>query len=154
MTDVPDAASRLRTAITRSDRLLAREVTGSGLTRTQFSVLSAVARAGQLRLADLVEREGLNPTMLSRVVGALETDGRLRRTPAPHDGRAVVLEVTPEGRELYDRLQQDRTARVRDYLDALPPAQRRRLVDALPVLEGLAEHLLETGSLVIAGRRA
>lgn len=149
-----DTATRLRSAITRSDRLLARQVTGSGLTRTQFSVLGAVALAGQLRLAELVEREGLNPTMLSRIVGHLETDGLLRRTPAPGDGRAVVLEVTGTGRELYEQLQHDRTALVRDYLDRLTPAQRRRLVDALPVLEGLTEHLLAGGVLAAAGRRA
>lgn len=137
-----DDANRLRTAVGRADRLLARQVAGSGLTRTQFSVLGAVARAGQLRLAELVEREGLNPTMLSRIVGALESRGLLGRTPAPDDGRAVVLEVTADGRELYEQLQHDRTARVRDYLDGLPPAQRRRLVEALPVLEGLCEHLL------------
>jgi DNA-binding MarR family transcriptional regulator len=143
-----ETATRLRGAIARSDRLLARQVTGSGLTRTQFSVLGALARSGQLRLAALVEREGLNPTMLSRIVGALETAGLLRRTPDPADGRAVVLEVTAGGRELYQQLQRERTALVEDYLQALPAEQVGRLVAALPVLEGLADHLL------LAGRRA
>ena len=147
-----EVATRLRGAIARADRLLARQVTGSGLTRTQFSVLGALARSGQLRLGELVEREGLNPTMLSRIVGALESADLLRRTPDPDDGRAVRLEVTPAGTELYAELQRERTALIEDYLDGLPDASVRRLVDALPVLEGLAEHLKAQPELV--GRRA
>ncbi|HEU0103544.1 MAG TPA: MarR family transcriptional regulator [Mycobacteriales bacterium] len=135
-----DVATRLRGTIARTERLLARQTTGS-LTRTQFSVLGALARAGRLRLAVLVEREGVNPTMLSRIVGALEADGLLARSPDPDDGRAVVLEVTDAGRELYQRLQGERAALIEDYLRSLPPAQNRRLVEALPVLEGLAQHL-------------
>ena len=147
-----ETATRLRGVIARTDRLLARQVTGSGLTRTQFSVLGALVHRGQLRLGALVDLEGLNPTMLSRIVGALETAGLLRRTPDPADGRAVVLEVTGDGRELHQQLQRERTALIEDYLQALPPEQTRRLVAALPVLEGLADHLLLQPEL--AGRRA
>jgi DNA-binding MarR family transcriptional regulator len=139
-----DVAARLRVAVTRVDRLLAREVLGSALTRTQFSVLGALARNGEMRPADLAERDGLNPTMLSRVVGALEKNGWVRRSQHPDDGRAVLVEVTPAGRELYERLQQERSALIDDYLGGLTAEQSRTLVAALPLLEGLADHLLES----------
>ncbi|MGZ6300464.1 MAG: MarR family winged helix-turn-helix transcriptional regulator [Candidatus Limnocylindria bacterium] len=136
-----DVATRLRAAIARVDRLLARQVVGSGLTRTQFSILGAVTRSGPRGLGDLAEREGINPTMLSRIVGKLETAGLLRRSPHPQDGRAVVVGVTDAGAKLYQQLQRERTGLIEDYLAELPPEQARRLVEALPVLENLADHL-------------
>ena len=137
-----DVATRLRAAVARVDRLLAREVLGSALTRTQFSVLGSLARRGEQRLSDLVEREGLNPTMLSRVVGALEKNGWATRSQHPDDGRAVLVAVTPAGREVYERLQRERSALIDDYLGGLSAEQSRALAAALPVLEGLADHLL------------
>jgi DNA-binding MarR family transcriptional regulator len=138
-----DTALRLRAAVARIDRLLAREVLGSALTRTQFSVLGALARQGQQRLSALADREGLNPTMLSRVVGALEKAGWVERTPDPGDGRAVVAAITGEGRQRYEQLQADRSALVQEYLDGLDADDAARLAAALPLLEGLAEHLRE-----------
>ena len=135
-----DAAPRLRVAVARIDRLLAREVLG-GLTRTQFSVLGVLARQGQQRLSALADREGLNPTMLSRVVGALEKSGWVTRTPDPRDGRAVLVEITAGGRELYTQSQRERSARVQEYLDGLGADDADRLVAALPLLEGVADHL-------------
>jgi DNA-binding MarR family transcriptional regulator len=149
-----DTAVRLRAAVARIDRLLAREVLGGALTRTQFSVLGALARRGEQRLSDLAEREGVNPTMLSRVVGALEKHGWAVRSQHPDDGRAVLAEVTPAGRELYERLQRERSALIEDYLGGLSADEVAGLVAALPLLEGLAEHLLsaQSGAGVGVGR--
>ena len=138
-----DVAARLRAAVARIDRLLAREVLGGALTRTQFSVLGALARRGEQRLSDLVEREGLNPTMLSRVVGALETNGWATRSQHPDDRRAVLVAVTPAGREVYERLQRERSALIEAYLGVLSGEDSATLVAALPLLEGLADHLVD-----------
>ena len=138
-----DVAARLRAAVARIDRLSSREVLGSALTRTQFSVLGALARRGEQRLSDLVEREGLNPTMLSRVVGALERNGWAVRSQHPDDGRAVLVEVTHAGRELYQRLQRERSALIEEHLRSLTGEQARALVAALPLLEGLADHMAD-----------
>lgn len=146
------AAPRLRAAVARIDRLLAREVLGGALTRTQFSVLGALARQGPQRLSALADREGLNPTMLSRVVGALERSGWVERTPDPGDGRAVVAGITAAGRRRYEQLQADRSALVQEYLDGLDPADAGRLAAALPLLEGLADHLREHHRTAAAAR--
>jgi DNA-binding MarR family transcriptional regulator len=136
-----DVAQRLRVAVARIDRLLAREVLRGALTRTQFSVLGVLARQGQQRLSALADREGLNPTMLSRVVGALEKSGWVVRAPDPRDGRAVIVETTAEGRQRYEQLQRERSALVQEYVDGLAADEADRLATALPLLEGLADHL-------------
>ena len=136
-----ESAARLRTAVARIDRLLSRQVLGSTLTRTQFSVLGVLARSGEQRLADLLEREGLNPSMLSRVVGALEREGWVDRAADPADRRAARVAITPAGAALHQRLRRERSALVEDWLAGLDGAAERRLTAALPLLEDLAEQL-------------
>jgi DNA-binding MarR family transcriptional regulator len=141
-----DVASRLRVAVARIDRLLGREVLRSDLTRTQFSVLATLAREGEQRLSALGEREGLNPTMLSRVVAALERSGWVERAPDPDDGRAALVSATAAGRALHARLRRERSALVEEWLTGLANDDAGRLVAALPLLEGLADHLVEHAS--------
>src|ERR1700733_9716759 len=77
----------LRLALARISRRIDRQVAGEGLTRTQLSVLAAVAVHGPLGLGELAEFEGVNPTMLSRIVARLEQDGLIRRQVDPDDRR-------------------------------------------------------------------
>src|SRR3954465_12874514 len=66
-----DAAIRLRRTIARLSRGLRPSQAATGLTPTKISVLVSVTIYGPLKLADLGAREGLNPTMLSRIVAQL-----------------------------------------------------------------------------------
>jgi DNA-binding MarR family transcriptional regulator len=64
------------------------------------SGLAIVGNRGPLGLADLTEIESLNPTMLSRVVGRLDSSSLVRRRRDPDDYRAARVEVTPDGEEV------------------------------------------------------
>jgi len=137
-----DLAERLRVVAARIDRLSSREVLAGTLTRTQFLVLGALARHDHLRVSDLASREGLNQTMVSRTLGGLEGSGWAQRSPDPADGRAVVAAITDAGRRLHERLQQERATLIQAHLDELAPEDTAALAAALPLLEGLAAHLL------------
>ncbi len=67
-----DNVARLRIALARTARWLDRNSATDGLSRTQLSVLGSTARRGPLGLGELAEIEGINPTMLSRVVSKLD----------------------------------------------------------------------------------
>ena len=73
---------RLRGVIPRLARQFNETSTGADLTPTQYSVLALVRVRGPLGLAELTELEGLNPTMLSRIVKVLDERGLIRRLPA------------------------------------------------------------------------
>jgi DNA-binding MarR family transcriptional regulator len=136
-----DDVARLRGVIFRLARQLNATSTGEGLTPTQASVLGLVAFRGPLGLAELTELEGLNPTMLSRVVRKLDEDGLIRRLPDPSDLRAVRVEVTPEGALVHERVRALRTQAVSDCLQRLPERATKELFQALPALEALADEL-------------
>src|SRR5579863_5922375 len=88
-----DSVIRLRRAVLRLARQLNAASVGEGLTPTQASVLGIVTHRGPLGLTELTEIEGLNPTMLSRVVGKLDSFGLIRgcatrTTSAPPGSRS------------------------------------------------------------------
>lgn len=140
-----EAITRMRAVIGRLARQLNATATGAGLTPTQASVLGLINLRGPLGLAELTELEGLNPTMLSRVVSRLGELELISREQDPDDLRAVRVATTPKGDEVSARIRAQRTETVTHCLDRLPPDTVRTLVDALPALEALAEELrLET----------
>jgi DNA-binding MarR family transcriptional regulator len=136
-----DSVIRLRRAVLRVARQLNAASVGEGLTPTQASVLGLITRRGPLGLTELSEIEGLNPTMLSRVVGKLDSFGLIRRLRDPDDFRAARVEVTPEGRQANQRIAAERAAILSERVAGLPPEQADALVAALPALENLAEDL-------------
>src|SRR6202042_712351 len=105
-----DSVIRLRRVVLGLARRMNAASVGEGLTPSQASVLGIVVNRGPLGLAELTEIEGLNPTMLSRVVGKLDSFGLIRRLRDPDDFRAARVEVTPKGQSVYERITAQRSA--------------------------------------------
>lgn len=136
-----EAVTRLRRVIGKLARLFNASSVSEDLTPTAASVLGLVAFRGPIGSAELADLEGLNPTMLSRVVSKLDGDGLIRRLPDPADQRAVQLEATDHGREVHQRIIAARSDTVSKILADLPPDVAEALREALPALEALAEGL-------------
>jgi DNA-binding MarR family transcriptional regulator len=92
-----ETAARLRTAVGRLARRIRPTRAGAELTLTEATVLATTARNGPVGLSWLAREEGMNPTMLSRVVWRLEDAGLLARRPDPRDRRAALVDATPAG---------------------------------------------------------
>jgi len=137
-----DDVARLRIALARIARVLDRQSRGHTLTGTQASVLATAARLGPVRITELAEIEGINPTMMSRIVGKLEDAGLLHRRADPDDRRAALVEPTTAGRELQRHVREERTRLLAEHLATLPAAHTDGVLDALPHLEALATALL------------
>lgn len=136
-----DSATRLRAVVGKLSRRLRPTLAGTGLTPTTISVLFSVSRRGPLRLSELAELEGLNPTMLSRVIAELTGQGLVRRVADPGDRRAALVEATAAGKRLREKILNERSDVLNVQLGQLTPDERRALAEALPVLEALAERL-------------
>jgi DNA-binding MarR family transcriptional regulator len=132
---------RLRAVIPRLARVLNDTSTGEDLTPTQYSVLSLVRGRGPLGLTELTELEGLNPTMLSRIVKVLDERGLIHRMQDPGDLRAARVAVTEEGERVHARVRDQRTRVLSECLHGLPPDTTATLLAAVPELEVLAEAL-------------
>jgi DNA-binding MarR family transcriptional regulator len=136
-----ESVIRLRRVVLGLSRRLNAASAGEGLTPAQASVLAVVINSGPLGLAELAKIEGLNPTMLSRVVGKLNSLGLVRRRRDPDDFRAVRVEVTPDGAAVWERIAAERSEILGECVTYLPAEQEASLAAALPALESLSDGL-------------
>jgi DNA-binding MarR family transcriptional regulator len=136
-----EAVTRLRSVIGRLSRHFNASSTGEGLTPSQASVLLLVSARGPLGIAELTELEGLNPTMLSRVVSKLDEAGLIERSTGEKDLRSVQVSVTAAGRLVEERIRVQRASVVEGAAERLSDEQLETVVQALPALEALADEL-------------
>jgi DNA-binding MarR family transcriptional regulator len=136
-----ELVARLRAVIGKLARVLNDTSTGEDLTPTQYSVLALVRGRGPIGLTELAELEGLNPTMVSRVVKVLDERRLVQRLPDPGDARAARLSATPDGEKVHDRVRASRTKVLSETLQGLAPETVDALLAAVPSLEELAEEL-------------
>ncbi len=138
-----ETAQRLRQVVGKLYRRLRMTDASraAGLAPARVSALLNVDRHGSMRLARLAADEGLNPTMLSRMVGDMVDDGLLERTSDPEDRRAAWVRVTAGGADLAARMRRERTETVIAALGELEPADANLIEAALPALEHLVEVL-------------
>ncbi len=138
-----DTAQRLRVVFGRLSRRLrlTDAAAAAGMTPARASALLNVERNGPMRLSELAASEGLNPTMLSRIVAELVAARLCDRSCDPGDRRSAWVEATSSGRELAERMRAQRTEAVQSALGHLGDANRRTIEQALPALEALAEQL-------------
>ena len=135
---------RLRRVVLKLARQLNAASREEGLTPTQASVLGITTVRGPLSLAELTELEGINPTMLSRATGKLDSYDLINRLRDPDDFRAARVEVTPKGRRVYERIDAQRSTVISESVTGFPAGQQAALIAALPALENLAEDLRDT----------
>jgi DNA-binding MarR family transcriptional regulator len=80
-----------------------------GLTFARYEalVLLTFSSRGSLPLGKMGERLQVHPTSVTSIVDRLERAGLVVRRPHPEDGRAVLAEITPEGRSLVEQATAD-----------------------------------------------
>ena len=102
------------------------------LSITQMKTLHVLAEGGsELSVKELADRLGLSLPGASRIVDALLRRGWLERREDLHDRRMKRVGITPDGREVVDRIETARLAGLEDYAASLTPEQRNRLSSAL-----------------------
>ena len=136
--DPSHLADRLHSAAIHLLRRLRLEDAASGLTAPRLSALSVIVFAGPVTLRALADAEQVQPPTMTRIVRALEQAALVARRPHPDDGRQILLEATPSGRQLLEAGRARQTAALARRLDALPAADRADLARAVALLERLA----------------
>ncbi|HET6240574.1 MAG TPA: MarR family winged helix-turn-helix transcriptional regulator [Arthrobacter sp.] len=87
----------------------------------EYDVLFTLSRcpSGGLRLNELNDHVLLSQSSLSRLVERLEKRGLVERTPAPDDGRGILIKLTGAGWELQKQIGREH---VRDIATIVTPA--------------------------------
>lgn len=135
---LPDqaAVARLRLVVARLYRQMA-QASGEArdLTMAQLSALARTEEYGPLRMGELAAHERVAVPSLTRTARPLAAAGLIRKEPDPSDGRSMLVEITPEGRELLGRIRRERSELLARRMSRLTDGQSQALLAALPVLE-------------------
>lgn len=78
---------------------------------------------------------------MSRLVDKLAAQGWVNASPAPHDGRSVLLSLSPAGQQPADQLDRARSKRFAALLDAIPQGRRDEVLTALDLLVTATDQL-------------
>jgi DNA-binding MarR family transcriptional regulator len=135
---VPEVASRLRLAVTRTARRM-RQESDPSLSPTQTAALATIERRGPLTPSELASIERVQRPTISRVAARLVEAGLVERLPDELDRRGARLRVTDEGRRRLRELRSRKTAFLAERIERLGPEERDLLMRASDLLERLLE---------------
>jgi DNA-binding MarR family transcriptional regulator len=110
-----------------------------GVTFARYEVLMLLwfSRRGSLPMKVIGSRLQVHPTSVTNAVDRLEDAGLVTRSTHPEDRRAMLVALTPAGRELAERATKALNAEVFEQPD-LGATDVRSLVDVLTRLRGRA----------------
>lgn len=102
-----------------------------GLRPVDFSVLSLIAHNPGITSRQLCTALNIQPPNLVGMISQLQRRELITRRPHPHDGRAMGLHLTPEGRKMMKQAEVT-AAELEDTATAkLSPAERKTLMQLL-----------------------
>jgi len=132
------AASTVRRGVLTLSRRLQGERSQHGLSLTKISMLSHLARRGEMTPGELAAADRLRPQSVTRVLAELERDGFVVRERDDVDGRQRRLRLTAAGRGvLVDDMRQRDAWLAAAMDDLLSPTERELVVLAAGLLERL-----------------
>lgn len=109
------------------------------VTLTHLAAMSTLDYHGALTPGELAAHEKVQPPSMTRVLAALEHKGLIARRPHPTDGRQVLVELTPAGRQLCRDEVRMREAWLSRRVSELSKEDREVLRQAVEVIERLVE---------------
>jgi MarR family transcriptional regulator, organic hydroperoxide resistance regulator len=99
---------------------LATELAGLDLTGSEINALANLSGGRGRTVSELAVATGTRPTTLTSVLDRLERRGHITRGARPGDRRAVLIELTPSGRQAATTILEAITGLERRALGALP----------------------------------
>ena len=125
-----------------------------GASQPVLNSLAVIEGAGEpLTPGQIGERTLTSSATMTSTLDTLERRGWVRRIPNPDDRRSVLIEITPKGEAIADRLLPGIRALERSVIGTLTKAERKTMLDLLgKVLAELAK-TAEADPIPLEGRR-
>ncbi|MEU8922212.1 MarR family transcriptional regulator [Kitasatospora sp. NPDC048545] len=121
---------RLRRLNVRVDTALREYFTACGLDSSEFDVLATLRRSGEpyeLNARALLKSAMVTSGAITNRVDRLVAKGLVERNPCPDDRRAVLVRLTPAGKDLIDGALEGHVRNEERILAALDDDERARL---------------------------
>jgi DNA-binding MarR family transcriptional regulator len=142
-TELKELAEGMHRALSKLSAILRRGDPAGGavageLTLAQLSILITLLDRGPIRMTDLAAHERVRTPTTTVAIRRLEKVGLVKRSRDPSDLRAVLVDITPQGRAVHNESLANRHAALRAMLSQLPHSDLHTLMEALAPLDRLA----------------
>jgi DNA-binding MarR family transcriptional regulator len=122
-------------AIFATSKVMRQAVTGlfleEGITEPQFMALGLLVSSGSMLMRKMSKDMLVTPANVTGIVDRLEEKKLAKRASVKGDRRATVVEITAEGRALYDRVALKKAAMVQKALATFTREELMTLRDLL-----------------------
>jgi DNA-binding MarR family transcriptional regulator len=108
---------------------------GSGLTRSQWQVLTYLAQNEGINQSGLAELLDVEPVTLCRIVDKLQASGLIQRHPYPSDRRIWILHLMPAAHPKLISVRKLGDMTMSEALTGVSDADRLHLLETLHVLK-------------------
>jgi DNA-binding MarR family transcriptional regulator len=96
----------------------------NSMDRAAYLLLNRLDKQGPMGVKALAEGMGIDSSTVTRQVAPLVTAGLVKRTSHPDDGRAVVLALSPRGRQRLEEVRASRGRLMAVVTDEWSPEDR------------------------------
>jgi DNA-binding MarR family transcriptional regulator len=110
------------------------------VSRTEVGVLRKL-HDGPRRITELAAEERVTQPAITLLVNRLEERGWVKRIPDPSDRRAVLVSLTPQGEEVFERLRAEYRALLHEEMASLEDSEVATLAAAVTILDKLIDRL-------------
>lgn len=116
-----------------------------GLTIPGWRVIATLGQYGVRTARDIAAHGVMHKSTVSRAVAGLQSRELIRRRANQHDRREELLELTEEGRRIYEALAPEALAFQDRLLSVLSEPEQTSLAALMDKLEGYARSLMRAG---------
>ena len=102
-----------------------------GLSESQFQALDLLVDNGPMLMRKMSDAMLVTPANITGIVDRLEEKKLVNRTASTGDRRATIIEITPEGRTLHDRVGKKKAELVRKTLSAFTKEEQKAMYNLL-----------------------
>ncbi|MEV5201822.1 MarR family transcriptional regulator [Streptomyces sp. NPDC053720] len=129
------SAEALMIAVERMVRHVRRSAITGGLSMAASTALGRLVREGPHLLTELARAEGASQPNMTQLITRMERAGLVSRVADPHDGRAVLVEATDIGLEVFRQRCAERADAFQSLVEELSEPEQQAVRIALPALD-------------------
>lgn len=125
---------KLARAFSTFNKKTAENIRNYGLTQPQFAVIEALGHLGPLKVGEICKKMLVTGGNMTLVLDNIEKLGYIERIHSKDDRRAIIVQLTKSGKELFDKIFYSHAEYVAQLMSVLTQEEQKILGDLLKKL--------------------
>ncbi|PKL84142.1 MAG: MarR family transcriptional regulator [Ignavibacteriae bacterium HGW-Ignavibacteriae-3] len=125
---------KLARAYSSFEKKSTESIKAFGLTQPQFAVIEVIGHLGPLKVGEICEKMLVTGGNMTLVLDNIEKLGLVERIPSKEDRRAIHIQLTAEGKKLFDDVFIKHAEKISMHMSVLNASEQKTLGDLLKKL--------------------